>query len=307
MKPMLKAAFFTLVNDLLAKGFTPTVECGYAGNKAHLLWEDAEGRFQVEPLYQAASREPNNSICARFEGWLAQAVAAYKAPLKEAESMTPTAAIQHMAYTLTGLIEQSKKPGFVDAEAYADIQSNLATVNVQCSDLATLVWLKNHHCAGYIGTECSFEDVNEPYLNLFNHILETGWRPGTSPAHRMTLSNMFELEWWDVQNIAVTKREGADVYGTASVTDTEGEYQIAFEWRMETGSKAESLDLPAIVYITAGSFVLPYDFSILQDDGTPMNALEAIEEMDCALGFSSDIFNNVYHTLPSTEAANQQG
>lgn len=217
-------------------------------------------------------------------------------------AMTSTAAIQHMSHTLTGLIAQSHQPGFVAAEAYADVKFNFEHVAAHCQDFATVVWLKNHLCFGYVGDECTFEDVNLPYLKQFNHILATGWRPGAAPAHQMKLSNMFELDWWEAKDVTVTKREGENVYGTATATDTEGEYQIAFEWLMETGKNAADVGLPAIVSVTAGRFTLPYDFSLFECDGTPMDTLEAIQEMDCVLGLSADIFNDVYNELFPNEA-----
>lgn len=45
----------------------------------------------------------------------------------------------------------------------------------------------------------------------------------------MTLSNMFELDWWELKQIVIADHTRDEVPGTATITDTEGEYQIAFE------------------------------------------------------------------------------
>lgn len=222
-------------------------------------------------------------------------------------SMTATAAIQHMSYTLTGLIEQSNKPGFVSAEAYADIKTNYELIATSCTDLATVVWLRNHLCFGYIGDECTFEEINLGYLDHFNLILKSGWRPGTAPAHKMTLNNMFELDWWEPQQIAVTAHTADTITGTATMTDTEGEYQIAFEWQMQMGEKAEQYNLPFMVKITTARFTLPYEFSLYECDGSPLDALEAIQEMDCALGFCIEFFTDVYDKYAPAEGAVNRG
>ncbi|WP_289368061.1 hypothetical protein [Pantoea stewartii] len=222
-------------------------------------------------------------------------------------AMTSTAAIQHMAYTLTALIAQSQQPDFVENEAYADIQTNFDLVATSCTDLAAVVWLKNRLCFGYAGDECTFEEVNQSTLDHLNFILLSGWRPGAAPAHKMVLSNMFELGWWDAQQITVTGHAGDQVTGTATITDTEGEFQIAFEWLMEMGEEAERAGLPAMVSITAARFTLPYEFSLFECDGRPLDTLEAAQEMDCALGFCAQIFNDVYPKYAPAEGANHRG
>lgn len=60
-------------------------------------------------------------------------------------SMTATAATQHMSHTLTGIIKQSQLPGFIEAEAYADIKINYDFVATSCTDLATVAWLGATH------------------------------------------------------------------------------------------------------------------------------------------------------------------
>ncbi|MEG5932488.1 hypothetical protein UXN85_20695 [Enterobacter hormaechei] len=208
--------------------------------------------------------------------------------------MIPRAAIRHMVHTLAGAIEQSKKPGFNAEEAYADIKANYELVAYQCDDLATKVWLKNHLCFGYMGDVCTFEDVNGPYLKQFEHILETGWLPHSESGAQLRMSTLFEMDWWGADNITVTKKEGDKTFGTASITDTEGLYQIAFEWVGDQGELAESVGLPVLISITAARFTLPYEVTL-----TDCDVLEAIQEMDCVFGLSADIYNEqLFNTSP---------
>lgn len=222
-------------------------------------------------------------------------------------SMTATAALQHMSHTLTGVIKQSQQPDFNAADAYTDIKTNYELVATSCTDLAIVVWLRNHLCFGYIGDEYSFEEINLRYRDHIDYILKSGWRPGAAPAHRMTLSNMFELDWWEPQQIEVTAYTADTVTGTATMTDTEGEYQIAFEWQMQMGEKAEQYNLPFMVHITAARFTLPYEFKLYECDGSPLDALEAIQEMDCALGFCNEYFADVYEKYAPTEGVTNRG
>ncbi|MDJ0023614.1 hypothetical protein QM543_09990 [Pantoea eucrina] len=222
-------------------------------------------------------------------------------------SMTSTAAIQHMSHTLTGAIAQSHQPGFIAAEAYADIKTNYELVASSCNDLATVVWLREHLCFGYMGDECTFEEINLPHRDHLDFILMTGWRPGEAPAHKMVLSNMFEMDWWEPKQITITGHTPDEVTGTATITETEGEYQIAFEWQMQMGEAAESVNLPALVNITAARFTLPYEFSLYECDETPLDTLEAVQEMDCALGFCAEIFNEVYPKFAPAEGATDRG
>ncbi|WP_039661198.1 hypothetical protein [Pantoea sp. MBLJ3] len=221
--------------------------------------------------------------------------------------MTATAALQHMSYTLTGVIKQSQKPGFNEAEAYADIKTNYELVATSCTDLATVVWLRNHLCFGYIGDEHTFEEINLAYRDHIDFILKSGWRPGAAPVHRMTLSNMFELDWWNPQQIVVTAHTKDIVTGTATMTDTEGEYQFAFEWTMIMGEEAEQHDLPFMVNITAARFTLPYEFKLFEDEGSPLDALTALQELDCGLGFCIEYFPDIYKQYAPTEGATNRG
>lgn len=210
----------------------------------------------------------------------------------EALPMTATEAIRHMANTLTRHMEQSELPGFDADAAYRDIKANFDEVAARCNDRAITVWLHNHLCFGYIGDICTFIEVNKPYRDQFNYILNTGWRPEESAT--LTLTTIFEMDWWGAAEITVTKRDGDKVYGTASVTDTEGLYQIAFEWLMDMGEEADRVGLPAVVSITGGKFILPNEVFLQRDNGTPLDVVEAIQEMDCVLGLSADIINEVY-------------
>lgn len=222
-------------------------------------------------------------------------------------SMTSTAAIQHMSHTLTGAIAQSHQPGFIAAEAYADIKTNYELVASSCTDLATVVWLRNNICFGYIGDDCTFEEANLTYRDHYDFILKSGWRPGTAPANKLVLSNMYELDWWKPQDIVVTGHTNTEVSGTATMTDTEGEYQFAFEWTMIMGEEAEQYDIPFMVNITAARFILPYEFALFEDDGRPLDALTALQEMDCALGFCVESFPDVYKQYAPAEGATDRG
>lgn len=222
-------------------------------------------------------------------------------------SMTATAALQHMSYTLTGAIKQSQQPGFIAAEAYADIKTNYELVATSCTDLATVVWLRNHLCFGYSGDEHTFEEINLGYRDHIDYILKSGWRPGTAPAHPMVLSNMFELEWWEPQQVTVTEHTADTVTGTATMTDTEGEYQFAFEWTMIMGEEAERHDLPFMVNITAARFTLPYEFKLFEDDGRPLDALTALQELDCGLGFCIEYFPDIYKQYAPSEGVTNRG
>uniref|UniRef100_A0A7M2QNC9 Uncharacterized protein n=1 Tax=feces metagenome TaxID=1861841 RepID=A0A7M2QNC9_9ZZZZ len=218
-------------------------------------------------------------------------------------AMDSTAAILHMSNTLTRLMQQSEQPGFY-AAAYSDIKANYEYVAARCKDRAITIWLRNHLCFGYIGDTYTFVEINQPYRDQLNHILATGWRPEKSAT--LTLSNIFEMDWWEAKDINITKRETDKVYGTATVTDCEGLYQIAFDWLMDMGEEAERVGLPAIVSITDGKFTLPYEVSLQRDNGTQLDTLEAVQEMDCVLGLSADIFNEVYDKSARADAERLQ-
>lgn len=106
----------------------------------------------------------------------------YVASTPAHSEMTATAALQHMSYTLTGAIKQSQQPGFYELVA------------TSCTDLAIIIWLRNHLCFGYSGDEYTFEEINLRYRDHIDFILKSGWGPSTAPANRMVLSNMFELD-----------------------------------------------------------------------------------------------------------------
>lgn len=206
----------------------------------------------------------------------------------ESQKMTPTDAVRHMAYTLTGLIEQSKKPDFNEAEAYADVKTNYDRVVAECDDLAIVVWLKQNLCFGYVGDKCTFFDVNAPYLNRFIHVLGTGWLPSSEAGAAIGLSTVFEMDWWGADSIVITSQAGDCITGTATVTDMEGLYQIALDWTADSGEEARNSDLPVIIRVTGGRFTLPYNVTL-----TDCDPLEAIQEMDYVLGLSADIFNHL--------------
>lgn len=91
------------------------------------------------------------------------------------------------------------------------------------------------------------------------------------------------------------------------MTDTKGEYQFAFEWTMIMGEEAEQHDLPFMVNITAARFTLPYEFKLFRYDESPLDALTALQEMDCALGFCNEYFTDVYEQYTPAEGANNRG
>lgn len=248
-----------------------------------------EGPKTIKELCGAASKLPPADL---------ELVAALNA-------MNPTTAIRHMANTLTRHIELSERPGFNADAAYRDIKANYDDVAMRCNDRAITVWLFNHLCFGFIGDTYTFAEVNKPYRDQFNHILATGWRPAESAM--LTLTIIFEMDWWGAADIIVTKHKGHEVYGTATVTDTDGLHQIAFEWLMDMGEKAHRVGLPAIVSITGGKFTLPNEVSLHRDNGSQLDTLEAIQEMDCVLGLSADIFNEVYDKFAPAEGGHLQG
>ena len=298
MKPMLKAAFFSLVNELLAKGIKPELCTSTTTSYGTLKWSEGDKTF-AEELYSVRNGSPltAGTFRKRFNQWFADILASQpaSAPTEQQPKMNSTEAIQHMAHTIAGAIEQSKKPGFVQEEAYADIVTNYQLVKAQCTDLATVVWLKARYCAGHSG-DYTFEEINLPHLKSLEHVLETGYRPGTYSDLNMKLSTIFEMDWWGASEIAVTSHDIDNAYGTAIVNEVEGNYQIAFDWHMDaTASLAERTGVPAMVYITDGRVTVPYEFSLVETDGTPLDTLTAIKEMDCVLDFSEDILDAVFN------------
>lgn len=208
---------------------------------------------------------------------------------EEVQAMTPTQAVKHMVHTLAGVIEQSKKPDFDPEQAYSDIRDNYGRVKAECDDLAITTWLKHWICFWADSEEVSFAELNQEKLNRLEHILATGWLPSSESGAEIQMSTLFELDWWAVDDVCVTRTEGDKTFGTATVTDVDGLYQAAFEWVADEGELARSVDLPVIISITSGRFTLPYNLTLT--DCTP---LEALEEMDAVLGFSADIYNEIF-------------
>ncbi|ELY2473176.1 hypothetical protein SMB93_003573 [Cronobacter sakazakii] len=376
MKPMLKTAFFTLVNDLLARGITPELKVSPMTSYGSLKWSEGDSS-RVEELYSVRDCSPltASTFRKRFTAWFAEIMQKHQEQLvadagivvgckvwddlmyalhtvteiraggvlvldngvertlEEVKTLAPneapevkeeklsmkeenglcreitaTDAILHMANTLTRHIEQSEQPGFDAGAAYRDIQANYDYVAERCKDRAITTWLFNHLCFEHfedIDNTYTFADVNKPYRDQFNHILASGWRPATSVT--LTLSNLFEMDWWGADNITVTKHEGHEVYGTASVTDTEGLYQIAFEWLMDMGENADRAGMPAVVSITSAKFTLPNEVFLQRDNGTPLDALEAIQELDFVQGFCAGIILEIYDLYAPAEGEHLQG
>ncbi|MFA1644651.1 MAG: hypothetical protein ACDS79_04065 [Enterobacteriaceae bacterium] len=294
MKPMLKTVFNALVNDVRLGGSTPIVEWANVGELAHICWTDNEGNEQRRPLYRTTATNAN-TMRKRYDSWLA--VAMTFEPIfidnlppssldEEVAPMTPTQAVRHMAKTLAALIEQSKKPGFDNDQAYSDIRDSYAHVCTMTDDLAIQVWLKNWICFWADSEEITFAELNQQKLDRLNHILATGWLPSSEAGATVQLSTLLECSWWGASEIKITMFGDKKTHGTATVTDEEGLYQIAFEWEADQGELAKSVDLPVIISITAARFTLPYDIKL--DDCTP---LEAAQELDGAIGLTADIFN----------------
>ncbi|HFU2857268.1 TPA: hypothetical protein ACGQ50_000808 [Enterobacter cloacae] len=394
MKPMLKTAFFSLVNDLLSRGIRPVLKAEpnlcvgvlqWEGHQEYLYWA-----HDASPLTARTSRK-------RFVAWFAEIMTAYHAKIAEnykvgdrvldgddertvtgfrtvaprdsignktngvcartgvivldgkievmagdvwpspeaveemparkpslldlidltaireptdedlalaallnGEVIDATTALETMAETVARHMVQSQKPDFDAAAAYADIKANYDDIKIRCNDHAIVVWLKQHLCFGYMGTECTFIDVNGDYLKQISHILQTGWRP-QDIAGDISEAAVYEMEWWGAADIQVTKREKDRVYGTATVTDTEGLYQIAFDWLMDMGEEAKSCDLPALVSITAGKFVLPHECRVMETEERAADPLAVIQEMDCVFGFCGDVFSEIYHKEAPTK------
>lgn len=204
-------------------------------------------------------------------------------PVPAAEEMTATGAIHHMFHTLVGAIEQSKKADFDAAEAYADIKTNHDLIASQCKDRSVVVWLRQLVCFGYVG-DMTFEEVNGEARDRLCHILHTGWLPSSEAGAVIQLSTLFEMDWYGATDIIVTAWEGDQVRGTATITDTEGLYQFAFSWLVDSGEAAMLAGIPALTYITEAQLVLPYDAQI--EDCDPLSALQ---EMDSIFGLAVDI------------------
>lgn len=76
MKPMLKKDFYALVNRLLSEGFQPTINWGYVFQDANLVWIDAEGHTQFEPIYTTTPAGAHTKR-RRFDNWLTEILDAF--------------------------------------------------------------------------------------------------------------------------------------------------------------------------------------------------------------------------------------
>lgn len=285
MKPMLKCHFQPLVSSLRAKGIAPRMEWSNVGEVSHLIWEH-DGENYRHPVYLTTSGNAYN-YRKRYDAWVSDVD-----PLnEEVTPMTPTDAVRLMYHTLTGLIAQSKKPGFYSCPAYADIRTTFdKRIEVECEDWAVKVWLANLLCFWYSGDQ-TFAEVNQPKADRLAHIIGTGWLPSSEAGAEIQMSTLFELHWNSPCEVTIIKEEGDKTFGIACMTDSEGLYQVEFEWEGDQGELAHSVDLPVIISITGGRFVLPYELVL-----TDCEPLEAIQELDDVLGWSAQIVNGYYAT-----------
>lgn len=88
MKPMLKAAFFSLVNDLLARGVTPELKVSTLTSYGSIKWTEGDST-RVEELYSVRDCSPLTAsyFRKRFIAWFAEIMAAYHAAAAEELTM----------------------------------------------------------------------------------------------------------------------------------------------------------------------------------------------------------------------------
>lgn len=84
MKPMLKNSFFSLVNDLLARGITPELKVSALTSYGNLKWEDGD-TTRVADLYSVRDCSPltASTFRKRFIKWFDEIIAAYHAAAAE--------------------------------------------------------------------------------------------------------------------------------------------------------------------------------------------------------------------------------
>lgn len=84
MKPMLKTAFYSLVNDLLARGIMPELKAYAFKYYGSLVWVEGDDT-RLEHLYSAGDRKSETASIfrKRFEKWFDEIIAAYHAAAAE--------------------------------------------------------------------------------------------------------------------------------------------------------------------------------------------------------------------------------
>lgn len=84
MKPMLKTAFYSLVNDLLARGIMPELKAYAFKYYGSLVWVEGDD-IRLEHLYSAGDRKSETASIfrKRFEKWFDEIIAAYHAAAAE--------------------------------------------------------------------------------------------------------------------------------------------------------------------------------------------------------------------------------
>lgn len=84
MKPMLKTAFFSLVNDLLARGIMPELKAYAFKYYGSLVWMEGDNT-RLEHLYSAGDRKSETASIfrKRFKKWFDEIIAAYHAAAAE--------------------------------------------------------------------------------------------------------------------------------------------------------------------------------------------------------------------------------
>lgn len=78
MKPMLKAAFYSLVNDLLARGIKPELKAYTFKHYGSLVWVEGDNT-RLEHLYSVGDRSSDTAkiFQQRFTNWFNEIIAAY--------------------------------------------------------------------------------------------------------------------------------------------------------------------------------------------------------------------------------------
>ena len=79
MKPMLKADFYALITDLLARGMEPELQTSVLTCWGNITWKDAEGKKQVRQLFSSHDCSPLTARTSRkrFHAWFIEAQAQF--------------------------------------------------------------------------------------------------------------------------------------------------------------------------------------------------------------------------------------
>lgn len=169
----------------------------------------------------------------------------------------------------------------------------------RCQDEAFQNWFGCHWISGYFG-DAKVKEILQPLADLFAVITQKGKLP-EAPAH-LTEQEFYDREWSGVDNVKTTYRSQDGIYhGYGEFSDIEGVIKIRIKWSMDTGEEAIEAGVLGLVRIEEATLRVPEKLTLTDQDGKPVDLLEAVQEVAWQENMTDDIVNAAYDKTENSE------